>query len=212
MKNKKRVGLIIFSVICVIFIVICIVIQIIVKSDMKKLDKEAEKYETMITETRSGEQIETEYIYIGQDKFFVKVPTTFIQLDSEMINKKYQGDVPDVVFSTEDTKINIAINKTNVTMKNNEVLQYRLEFEKIYQDRAEILDTDYYEVDGHNVGKIRMISQAVDTKIYNNSLFFSYDDKLVIVTFNCTEDLKDEWEEVGNFIIDSLFFTDNNDK
>lgn len=212
MKNKKRVGLIIFSVICVIFIVICIVIQIIVKSDMKKLDKEAEKYETMITETRSGEQIETEYIHIGQDKFFVKVPTTFIQLDSEMINKKYQGDVPDVVFSTEDTKINIAINKTNVTMKNNEVLQYRLEFEKIYQDRAEILDTDYYEVDGHNVGKIRMISQAVDTKIYNNSLFFSYDDKLVIVTFNCTEDLKDEWEEVGNFIIDSLFFTDNNDK
>ena len=47
-------------------------------------------------------------------------------------------------------------------------------------------------------------------KIENYLTHFSYEDKLVIITFNCTEALRDEWENVGDFIIDSLFFTDNN--
>lgn len=209
MKNKKKIGLIVFVTICVIFIVACIIIQVIVKNDIKELDKEAEKYETMIIKAKNGEEIETQYIHVEDDKFFVKVPTSFYQLDYETITKKYSGDVPTVVFSSDDTKINVAINMTDVDMKNNEVMDYRIQFENIYKDRAEILDTDYYEVDGHNVGKIRMVSQAIDTKIYNNSVFFSYNDKLVIVTFNCTEDLRDEWERIGDFIIDSLFFTDN---
>ena len=210
MKKKKNIGVIIFVSVCILFTVGCIIAHFFIQKDMKELDKEAEKYETMITETKSGEKIETQYIHVNDDKFYVKVPTTFIQLDEEMINKKYQGDVPDVVFSTEDTKINIAINMPDIAMANDEVLEYRDEFVSIYEDNADILDTDYYEVDGHNVGKIRMVSQAVDTKIYNNSLLFSYNGKLVIVTFNCTEDLRDDWENVGDFIIDSLFFTDNN--
>ena len=32
-----------------------------------------------------------------------------------------------------------------------------------------------------------------------------------LVNFNCTEDLRTEWEEVGNFIINSLSFTDYKD-
>ena len=33
---------------------------------------------------------------------------------------------------------------------------------------------------------------------------FSVDGKLRLVNFNCTEDLRTEWEEVGDFIINSL--------
>lgn len=212
MKKKKNIGVIIFVSVCIIFTVACIIVQFFIKQDMKELDKEGEKFESMITETANGTEIETQYIHIEDDKFFVKVPKNFIQLDAETINKKYQGDVPNVVFSSEDTKINVAINQTDVAMSNDQVLEYRKEFESIYKNSAEILETDYYEVNEHNVGKIRMVSQAVDTKIYNNSIFFSYEDKLIIVTFNCTEDLRSEWEEVGNFIIDSLFFGDDNDE
>lgn len=209
--KKKKLGIMIFVALCVIVIIVCVVIQVIVRKDMQKLEKEAEKYETMITETKSGEEIETQYIHVEEDKFFIKVPTSFQQLDYETITKKYNGDVPDVVFSNDDTKINVAINMTDIEMQNDEVLDYRTQFEDIYKDRAEILSTDYYEVNGHNVGQIKMVSEAIDTTIYNNTIFFSYNDKLVIATFNCTEDLREDWENVGDFIIDSLFFTDNNE-
>ena len=53
---------------------------------------------------------------------------------------------------------------------------------------------------------MKLVSSAYDTNIYNNMLCFSYNGKLVIINFNCTVNLKDEWEKVGDFIIDSLFF------
>lgn len=208
MKNKKRVGMIIFSVICIIFVVACVIIQVIVRKDMKELEKESEKYDTLIVETKSGEEVETEYIRVEDNKFFIKVPTSFNQLDYETIIQKYEGNVPGVVFSNDDVSINIAISMTDDNMKNDEIADFKTQMEEILFENGEIISSDYYTVDNHHVGKIKLISDAEDTRIYNNMIFFSYNDKLVIITFNCTENLKDEWENVGDFIIDSLFFTD----
>ena len=79
---------------------------------------------------------------------------------------------------------------------------------KLLGDNSRIIYSDYYEVDNHNIGKIKYLSNAVDTKIYNNTIFFSYNNKLVLISFNCTKDLQEEWEVVSDFIVDSLFLTD----
>ena len=200
--------MIIFVVICVIFVIACTVIQIKVRRETAELEKEAEKYETLITSTKSGEQVETEYTHIEDNKFFVKIPKSFETLDSETINIKYNGDVPSVVFSNEDITINIAINMTENDMSNDEIEEYKNQMEEMSKDSSEILSSNYYEVDNHNVGQIKMMTEAVDTNIYNNIIFFSYNDKLVLINFNCTEELREEWEGVGDFITDSLFFTD----
>ena len=55
---------------------------------------------------------------------------------------------------------------------------------------------------------MKFISLASDTNIYNHIIAFSVDGKLRLVNFNCTEDLRPEWEKVGDFIINSLLFTD----
>ncbi len=39
---------------------------------------------------------------------------------------------------------------------------------------SEIINKYVYEVDGYNIGKIELISNAADTKIYNNMICFSY--------------------------------------
>lgn len=208
MKDKKKIGKIVFGVVCVVIIMVCVIIQIVVKNEDKKLEKESQKYKTLVVETTGGQKIETEYIHINDKKFYIKVPKSFKQLDYQTIIKKYNGDVPNVVFSNDETTINIAISTTENEMKDSQIKEYKEYMESLLKDNSEIVETNYYNVDSHNIGQIKLISNATDTKIYNNMIFFSYDDKLVIINFNCTEALKDEWNNVGDFIIDSLFFKD----
>lgn len=207
MNNKTwKIAL---GIICVVVIVaVCIVVQVVLNKDTERMKEESKKLETLVTQTKSGQTIETEYTHVDENKFYIKVPKTFKQLDYETIIQKYSGDVPKIVFSNEETTINLAISITDNNMKNNQISSYQTYMEGILKNNAEIIDTDYYEVDKHNVGKIKLVTEGVDTDIYNNMICFSYNDKLVIVAFNCTAELREEWQEVGDFLIDSLFFTE----
>ncbi len=207
--DKKKLGMAIFFSICLIIIIVSIIIQVIVNKETKELEKESEKLDTLVTTTTGGTEVETEYIRVEDNKFFIKVPTSFKQLNAEMINQKYSGDVPEVVFSNEETTINVTINMTDNDMKNVGIKKYKTYMEGLLKENnSEVISSNYYEVDNHNVGQIKSINNSEDSKIYNNTIFFSYNDKLVIITFNCTQELQEEWQGVGDFIIDSLFFTE----
>lgn len=206
MKQKKKIGTLILGISAVIIIAVCLIIQIVLKKENKKLEQESKKYETLITTTKSKEKVETEYIHVEDAKFFIKVPKKFKQLTQEEINKKYTGNVPNIVFSNDELTINVAISMTDNQMKNTDIKKFQQYMEEVLKENSEIIKSNYYQVDQHNIGQIKIISKAADTNIYNNMIYFSYQDKLVIITFNCTEELKEEWQEVGDFIIDSLFF------
>lgn len=206
MKDKKKIFSIIFAVVCIVIISICLVINLVIKNEDKKLEKESEKLSTLTVKTKSGTEIKTSYTHVDENKFYIKVPNDFRQLSYEETLKKYSGNVPGVVFSNDDMTINIAISITDDNMKNSAIKEYINYMENLLKSNSEIIKTDYYEVDKHNVGLIKLITKAEDTNIYNNMICFSNNDKLVIVTFNCTEELREEWQEVGDFIIESLFF------
>lgn len=53
---------------------------------------------------------------------------------------------------------------------------------------------------------MKLVSKASDTNIYNHMICFSYQNKLIIMNFNCIERLQEEWFTVGDFLIDSLLF------
>lgn len=206
MKDKKQIEVVIFGIICIVTIIVCLIIQFAIKQEDKKLQKESEKLEILTVKTKSGIEIETEYLNFDNSKFYLKIPKNFKKLDYETIIKKYNGNVPNIVFSNDDITINVTVGLTNNKMNNTQIESFKEIIEKILKNNSEIITSDLYEVNNHNVGKIKLISQAQDTNIYNNIIFFSYNGKLVIVTFNCTTELQREWQDVGDFIIDSLFF------
>lgn len=209
MKKEKKLWkiLLVFIGGGILISTICGIVTLHFNNESKKLEKESKKLNTFLVKTKSGTEIETEYIHVedGND-FYVKVPKEFKQLSYDDITKKYSGNVPQIVFSNDSMSINIAISITNNEMKDSEIDQYRKYMENILQSSSEIIDTKSYKVDGHTIGQLKLMTKAEDTEIFNNMIFFSYHDKLVIVTFNCTAALKEEWEKVGDFIIDSLFF------
>ena len=59
-------------------------------------------------------------------------------------------------------------------------------------------------INGKDVGVIELLTPAIDTKIYNLICFSVVDGKILILTFNCTEEEMDDWTLTGQQILDSF--------
>ena len=53
MKDKKKIGTVIFGIICAVIIGVCLIIQFVIKNEDKKLQKEKEKLEILTIKTES---------------------------------------------------------------------------------------------------------------------------------------------------------------
>ena len=111
-------------------------------------------------------------------------------------------------MSTERGTINVAFALNDVEMKDSEIEEYTKTMEEIYKQYTDDINVNFFERNNHTVGEIKFVTPASDTNIYNHIIAFSVNGKLRLVTFNCTEELRDEWEEVGDFIIKSLVFNE----
>ena len=130
-------------------------------------------------------------------------------MSEEAISKKYPtGNAPSLVYTNERGTINIAFILNDVAMGNEEIEEYTKAMESIYSQYANDININFFARENHKIGEMKFISPASDTNIYNHIIAFSADGKLRLVNFNCTEELRAEWEKVGDFIINSLLFTD----
>lgn len=192
----------IIGAIVVIIAAVCIIIAV-TSNGNSKADKE-----TLSVETSDGQNIETTYQHIDDNKFFFKIPNSFTKLSSAEIAKKYTGEAPQNVWSNTPDKIDIdvAVSMTSNAIKNDQIKEYLDAMKELMGEVSEVVSSSYYTVDGHNIGQLKLVTEGEEDKIYNNMIFFSYNDKLVLMSFNCVEDKRANWEKVGDFIIDSLYF------
>ena len=203
---KKKVRIIVVSII-VVLIIVLLGVQYYFNQETEKLKKYGEMLNTQSIETKTGEIIETEYFNFDDGNFFIKLPKSFSQMDEETLKIKYPNENPPTyAFSNDATTVSVAISLSEANMKNRDIANYLKTMEKTFSSVYEDIETKISELEGHKIGQMKFISPAVDTKIYNHMLVFSDQNKLRIVNFNCTEELKDDWEEVGDFIINSLMF------
>ncbi len=137
----------------------------------KELEKEWKKLETFTVKIKSGLGVEGDYIHFKDRQFYIKVPLQFRQLSLEEVTTKYRGDIPDIIYSNDDATINVAIRLTDNTMENDKIKDYQKDLEVLLNNNAKILEENYYEVDGHNVGEIKFIGDGVVTSIYNHMIF-----------------------------------------
>lgn len=160
----------------------------------------------LVVENGKGEEIKTEYYHVDNNKFFIKVPTDFRALSSAEINKKYSGEVPDTVFANSDNNVNIAISVSDTEVKNDQIEEYLNVMRELLESSSDIISSDYYEVDKHNIATLKVATTGSDGDFYNHMMFFSYEDKLVVIAFNCELSERGNWEKVGDFILKSLYF------
>lgn len=200
--SQKAVAWIIGGVIIILALV---AIAIGVASNNHGSAERADK-DNLSVENGDGEKIETKYSHVDGSKFFLKIPTEFHTLTAAEINKKYSGEVPDTVFSNEDNDVNIAISINDAEVKNEQIEEYLNIMIELLENSGDIIKSDYYEVNKHNIATIKVATSGSDGDFYNHMMFFSENDKLVVIAFNCKLSERKVWENVGDFVLDSLYF------
>lgn len=188
-----------------ILLILVASIYIIPNYIINKPNNNEELLNTLSIITNKGNIIETEYEDFGQ--FSIKMPKNFEIMNDETIAIKYpNGNAPTIVYTNETGSINVALNMNDVIMKNSDIEKYIKTMEETYEQYVDSVNVKFFERDNHKIGEIEFVSPATDTNIYNRLIAFSVDNKLRIVSFNCTEKYIDEWKEVSEFIIESIIF------
>ena len=137
----------------------------------------------------------------------IMLPTSFSALSADLIELKYPnaGHRPAEVYSNVEGTINVALNHTQSKTKPSDLPAVRKAMEAQF-NRApfQFIKSDLRSINGSDFVVLEFVSQAVDTKIYNLMAMGSLEGRLVIITFNCTEPHRKQWEHIGKEIINSI--------
>jgi len=142
------------------------------------------------------------------DKVELKIPADFDIMSEEMMKLKYPSERrPSIVYTNEAASINVALNLTE-NRASQEAIEPYLDnllqtFKNMYPS-AEWTGSGIEVIDGRKVGYMKLITPAIDTEIYNCIFFTDLDGKLLLCTFNCVRDSKEEWQPIADEIMQSL--------
>lgn len=203
-KPQKHTSRIIATIIGVVAAVALVIITIVCLAN--NINKNGKNSLTVID--GDGKKVATEYLGFDDYSFRLKIPTSFKAMTSEEIEKKYGKDgAPKIVYTNDANDVNIAVSPTDSTITNDQIETYLNTMKSVLSVGGEIINTELFTQGSHNVGTIQITTDSDDTKYYNEMLFFSQDDKLNMVSFNCKEDQRKKWQPVGEFIMKSIDFT-----
>lgn len=195
---------IIVAAVIIAGIIFCIMHFAQNKDDSKTEDDKTETAYTL--ENGKGKKIEAKYVSLDGYNYKLLAPSSFTTMSAEKIKEDYgETEAPDLVMTNSDNTVNLALSKPENALTDDQIEEYLKVMKQVFEaTEAKDIKTNLYEVNNHKVGEIEMVTDYTDEDIYNHMIFFSYDGKLAIVSFNCLDDMRDEWGKVGEEMIDSL--------
>lgn len=199
-KDKSKIFIIAF-----IISIVGLIINLSVTLPNIKLEILKKQDNNLIFTSNKGKKINTNYESF--DGFKIKIPIEFKIMKDEVVKIKYpSGNPPSLVYTNDNGTINIALVLNDVKMNNTEIEEYVKLMESTYKSYTKDVKLNFWEINNHKIGEIEFMTEVPDTEIYNHLIAFSVNGKLRIVNFNCTKEYLEEWQDVSNFIINSIIF------
>jgi len=136
------------------------------------------------------------------------IPVGFEPMSEEMLSVKYPHERrPTLVFTNPSGSVNVALNHTQNRVLNDQVPELHqamdLMFRRLYPS-AEWNRSETGQRDGMRYSTLDLITPAIDTEIRNIILAVSLDGRMLLVSFNCVQELEGKWAPLGQQIIDSV--------
>ena len=135
------------------------------------------------------------------------LPQDFVLMNAGDIEKKYPtaGHRPTEVYTNAGGTINVALNHTKNAAKESDLEGVKQVMDAQFnRPSVDFINSEISELNGRKFIILEFVSQAVDTKIYNLMAIGSLEGRLVMITFNCTDNFRKEWEPVAKKIISSI--------
>ncbi len=136
------------------------------------------------------------------------LPGGFEPMSQQMLQTKYPGaNRPTLVYSNSSGSINIAINHTQNAVQPNQLKELHQALDQA--TRGQVPDgnwrfSGFQTYAGREWVQLEFLSDAADTKIENVMVATSVDGRMLVVSFNVTQELAGEWLSVGKEIIKSI--------
>ena len=210
--NMKRKEIILGVIgIIVIVVVAFFLANIIHDNHVKTINKEEDSKQE---EEKKEEKIEVDGVEINfktyrvDSSFFLNVPDTFTMLDEATLKSKYNyNNRPELVFMSETDTEHVFVSTTNEDMTDDGLEAY-LNNRVAGLTGMTVIDSGVYQKYDKTFARL----VATDANTYYNIRFFTLDNKLVTVEFNCSVNTYEDWEKVANEIMDSLCFNEDDIK
>ncbi|HIR58793.1 MAG TPA: hypothetical protein IAB38_01965 [Candidatus Onthousia excrementipullorum] len=210
MKRKE----IILGVIGIIVIVVVafFLANMIHDNHVKSINKEEDKKQEEVEEKEDKIEVNGVEInfktYRVDSSFFLNVPDTFTMLDEATLKSKYNyNNRPELVFMSESDTEHVFVSTTNEDMTDDGLEAY-LNNRVAGLTGMTVIDSGVYQKYDKTFARL----VATDANTYYNMRFFTLDNKLVTVEFNCSVNTYEEWEKVANEIMDSICFNEDDIK
>ena len=138
----------------------------------------------------------------------LKLPSGFEPMSSQMLQTKYPGaNRPTLVYTNSTGSINIAINHTQNAVQPDQLKQLHQALDSA--TRQQVPDNNwrfsgFQTYAGREWVQLEFLSDAAGTKIENMMVATSVGGRMLLVSFNVTQELAGDWLPVGKEIIQSL--------
>lgn len=196
-----------------IYLIITIVLITVCCKPGNKKGAESKENPEVKTEVQSNKPVPTEKIELHSvtllnESLKVQIPREFKIMDSEMLNLKYPVTAkrPTVVYTDSIGEINVAFNHTKDNISAADVPKVQESILNQFKQAPAItlISSDYRGINGKDFFIIKFYSPAVDAQIYNLMFGTELNGKLLMGTFNCTVKHLQEWQPIGDKIVNSL--------
>lgn len=155
-----------------------------------------------------ADEPELEQYAFFEGKLSILIPKGFKPMDEETLKLKYPSAArPNLVYTNERGSVNVAINHTKSVLSPKQLAAFHKAAEAQYKKQyptAKWFRSEIIEIHGKECVVLELRTPAIDTDIRNLILATSVDDRLMLISFNVTKELEDEWLKAGNKIIDSV--------
>lgn len=135
------------------------------------------------------------------------IPGAFKMMSARMLASKYQkiGHQPTEVYTNETGTINVALNHTQNKADEKDLPSVKKIMESQFnQPSVKFIRSSMQEINYRKYIRLEFVTSATDSEIYNLLQITSFEGRLTMFTFNCTENYRKDWERFGKEIMQSI--------
>lgn len=175
-----------------------------------KDDLDRKSHTTLETGIYVGKQLITFSEYtLEQFKISVYLPNCFIVMPEKVRNLKYPSkDAPEMVMTSLDSTVNIAFNKLEIKIAEEEIKRVSQQFQKAIQNinPSIIIDNDKMDVteEGFEMSWFDFRGFSMDGQSYNRMVFFKLSNCVIHMIFNCQMRDKKDWISIIGQIVKTV--------
>lgn len=143
-----------------------------------------------------------------ENKVKILVPTDFTQMTEEVLRLKYPTDNrPTLALSNDEASITVNLNHTNSAVQPSQITEAHKQVDQAFHNlypSAEWFRSEVTDINGKVFFILDLRTPAIDTEVRNIIVGTSLDNRLLIVSFNCTKEEEIMWVPTGQRIINSI--------